>query len=182
VEGAGEEGWQEGGWDRFGAHAFLIALLSSADSPGPRPQALSDTFFWEFWSAGIYKIVGDLAQTTSPLVTRKIIQEVQAAYLASRAGQPLPSIGLGIGLSFVLLVQQMYVFILFSFSFSSLTYRLAHPASTQSVRTTPSAARGKSVSSLEVLSSPLPASLSSFPPFLRAVLTHLHPQTAKLSS
>ncbi|GAA5874651.1 hypothetical protein JCM8547_003948 [Rhodosporidiobolus lusitaniae] len=70
-------------------------------------MALSDTFFWPFWSASIYKIVGDLAQTTSPLVTRKIIQEVQAAYTAHQAGQPLPSIGPGIGLSVALLVMQM---------------------------------------------------------------------------
>lgn len=109
MEGVGEEGREEGGRDCFGAF-FLSSFFPLR--PSERfivIQALSDTFFWDFWSAGIYKIVGDLAQTTSPLVTRKIIQEVQAAYNASRAGQPLPGIGLGIGLAFVLLVQQMYV-------------------------------------------------------------------------
>jgi hypothetical protein len=34
--------------------------------------ALSDTFRWEFWSAGLFKIVGDVAQTTAPLLTRKV--------------------------------------------------------------------------------------------------------------
>lgn len=33
--------------------------------------ALSDTFAWEFWSAGLFKIVGDAAQVTSPLVTKE---------------------------------------------------------------------------------------------------------------
>ncbi|GAA5898535.1 hypothetical protein JCM6882_007809 [Rhodosporidiobolus microsporus] len=69
--------------------------------------ALSDTFFKEFWSAGIYKVVGDLAQTTSPLVTRQIIKFVQEAYAANEAGQPIPSIGRGVGMAVGLFFMQL---------------------------------------------------------------------------
>ncbi|GAA6028671.1 hypothetical protein JCM8097_007340 [Rhodosporidiobolus ruineniae] len=69
--------------------------------------ALSDTFFWEFWSAGLFKVVGDLAQTTSPLVTRKIIQFGQEAYAAHQAGQPVPGIGRGAGMALGLFFMQI---------------------------------------------------------------------------
>lgn len=35
-------------------------------------MALSDTYFWEFWSAGLFKIVADLAQVCSPLLLRQV--------------------------------------------------------------------------------------------------------------
>jgi ATP-binding cassette subfamily C (CFTR/MRP) protein 1 len=35
--------------------------------------ALSDTFFWRFWTAGIIKLVADILQTTAPLVSKRII-------------------------------------------------------------------------------------------------------------
>ncbi|GAA6015718.1 hypothetical protein JCM10207_008773 [Rhodosporidiobolus poonsookiae] len=69
--------------------------------------ALSDTFFWPFWSAGIYKVVADLAQTTSPLVTRQIIRFTQEAYAANQAGQPIPPIGKGVGLAVGLFFMQL---------------------------------------------------------------------------
>lgn len=34
--------------------------------------ALSDTFAWSFWSAGIFKVVADLASVCSPLLTRQV--------------------------------------------------------------------------------------------------------------
>ncbi|BGP17639.1 hypothetical protein JCM10213_001291 [Rhodosporidiobolus nylandii] len=70
--------------------------------------ALSDTFFWDFWGAGIYKVVGDLAQTTSPLVTRQIIKFVQQAYTAHRAGEPVPPIGRGVGMAIGLFLMQLF--------------------------------------------------------------------------
>ncbi|GAA5825076.1 hypothetical protein JCM11251_006090 [Rhodosporidiobolus azoricus] len=69
--------------------------------------ALSDTFFKEFWSAGIYKVIGDLAQTTSPLVTRQIIKFVQEAYAAQQAGESIPPIGRGVGMAVGLLFMQI---------------------------------------------------------------------------
>ncbi|GAA6021728.1 hypothetical protein JCM11491_001395 [Sporobolomyces phaffii] len=70
-------------------------------------MALSDTFFKEFWMAGLYKIIGDLAQTTSPLVTRQIILFVQESYNANRAGTAMPGIGRGIGFAVLLFVMQV---------------------------------------------------------------------------
>lgn len=70
-------------------------------------MALSDTFAWDFWMAGVYKLVGDLAQTTSPLVTRQIIIFVQESYNANRAGEAMPSIGRGVGFAVLLFFMQM---------------------------------------------------------------------------
>lgn len=72
-------------------------------------QALSDTFFWPFWSAGVYKIVSDAAQTTSPLVSREIIRFVQSAYAAQRAGEPVPGVGRGVAMAVGLFLMQLFV-------------------------------------------------------------------------
>ncbi|GJN90211.1 hypothetical protein Rhopal_003210-T1 [Rhodotorula paludigena] len=71
--------------------------------------ALSDTFFWQFWSAGLFKIVADLAQTTSPLVSREIIRFVQSAYAAQQAGEPIPGVGRGVGMAIGLFFMQIFV-------------------------------------------------------------------------
>ncbi|KPV74356.1 uncharacterized protein RHOBADRAFT_54195 [Rhodotorula graminis WP1] len=71
--------------------------------------ALSDTFFWPFWSAGLYKIVSDAAQTTAPLVSREIIRFVQSAYAAQPAGEPVPGIGRGIAMAVGLFLMQLFV-------------------------------------------------------------------------
>ncbi|GAA5927015.1 uncharacterized protein JCM15063_000432 [Sporobolomyces koalae] len=70
-------------------------------------MALSDTFFHDFWIAGLYKLVGDLAQTTSPLVTRQIILFVQKSYAQQKAGQPLPHVGKGVGFAILLFFMQV---------------------------------------------------------------------------
>ena len=72
-------------------------------------QALSDTFFWPFWSAGLYKVVSDAAQTTSPLVSREIIRFVQSAYSAQRAGEPVPGPGRGVAMAVGLFLMQLFV-------------------------------------------------------------------------
>ncbi|SCV70351.1 BQ2448_1745 [Microbotryum intermedium] len=71
--------------------------------------ALSDVFFWEFWSAGLFKVVGDLAQVTSPLVTKQIIHYVTQAHQAARGvqGDEMPSIGRGVGLAIGLFFMQL---------------------------------------------------------------------------
>ncbi|GAA5846361.1 hypothetical protein JCM9279_001345 [Rhodotorula babjevae] len=71
--------------------------------------ALSDTFAVPFWSAGVYKIVSDAAQTTSPLVSREIIRFVQSAYAAQRAGEPVPGVGRGIAMAVGLFLMQLFV-------------------------------------------------------------------------
>ncbi|KAK4049155.1 hypothetical protein OIV83_004300 [Microbotryomycetes sp. JL201] len=71
--------------------------------------ALSDTFAWTFWSAGLFKIVGDVAQVTSPLVVREIIHFVQRSYYASRGveGYVMPHLGKGVGWAFALFCLQI---------------------------------------------------------------------------
>ncbi|KDE07474.1 hypothetical protein MVLG_02338 [Microbotryum lychnidis-dioicae p1A1 Lamole] len=71
--------------------------------------ALSDVFFWEFWSAGLFKVVGDLAQVTSPLVTKQIIHYVTQAHRAAAGvqGVEMPSIGRGVGLAIGLFFMQL---------------------------------------------------------------------------
>ncbi|GAA5860817.1 hypothetical protein JCM3774_003151 [Rhodotorula dairenensis] len=71
--------------------------------------ALSDTFFWEFWSAGVFKVLADGAQVTSPLVMRQIIRQTQKAWAAKQAGQPLPPINPAVGAAIGLFLMQIWV-------------------------------------------------------------------------
>lgn len=72
-------------------------------------MALSDTFSWQFWSAGFFKIVGDLAQVTSPLVTKQIIYFVTDSQESREGvtGIKDPSVGRGIGLAIALFCMQI---------------------------------------------------------------------------
>ncbi|KAM0753526.1 ABC transporter [Meredithblackwellia eburnea MCA 4105] len=69
-------------------------------------MALSDTFFWDFWIAAVYKTTGDLAQVVSPLLTRQIIFFVQQAHYASQGveGYSPPNVGKGVGFAIGLLL------------------------------------------------------------------------------
>ncbi|GAA5823616.1 hypothetical protein JCM11251_000700 [Rhodosporidiobolus azoricus] len=71
--------------------------------------ALSDTFFWTFWSAGALKIISDCLLVTSPLVTRRLISFGSSAYYAHRGvpGYTAEPIGVGVGLSFGLWGMQI---------------------------------------------------------------------------
>ncbi|GAA6031091.1 hypothetical protein JCM8097_004000 [Rhodosporidiobolus ruineniae] len=72
-------------------------------------KALSDTFFWEFWLAGILKVISDGLLVTSPLVTRRLITFGSSAYYAHRGvpGYEAEPIGVGIGLAFGLWGMQI---------------------------------------------------------------------------
>ncbi|GAA5955029.1 hypothetical protein JCM3765_003165 [Sporobolomyces pararoseus] len=71
--------------------------------------ALSDTFFYRFWLAGLLKIISDGLNVTSPLVTRAIITYGTSVYLADRniPGYVADPIGKGIGLAFGLWGMQI---------------------------------------------------------------------------
>ncbi|BGP39125.1 hypothetical protein JCM10450v2_003079 [Rhodotorula kratochvilovae] len=71
--------------------------------------AISDTFFWTFWSAGLLKIISDGLLITSPLVTRALITFGSDAYYAHRGvpGYEPQPIGVGIGLAFGLWGMQI---------------------------------------------------------------------------
>lgn len=70
-------------------------------------MAMNDACFWWFWVGGIVKLIGDIAQMTSPLLVKEIILFAQRSFVAHRAGQPVPAIGVGVGLTFALLAQQL---------------------------------------------------------------------------
>jgi ATP-binding cassette subfamily C (CFTR/MRP) protein 1 len=71
--------------------------------------ALSDTFFYQFWSGGVIKVFGDVAQVTSPLVTKALINFATQSYYAYRGvpGFTMPPVGTGIGLAFGLWAMQV---------------------------------------------------------------------------
>jgi ATP-binding cassette subfamily C (CFTR/MRP) protein 1 len=71
--------------------------------------ALSDTFFWRFWIAGILKVVADTLQTTAPLVSKRIINFATQAYEAHRGvpGVTMPHVGQGAGLVVGLFFMQI---------------------------------------------------------------------------
>ncbi|GAA5927818.1 uncharacterized protein JCM15063_006002 [Sporobolomyces koalae] len=71
--------------------------------------ALSDTFFYRFWLAGVLKIISDGLNVTSPLVTRALITYGTGVYLAHRnvPGYTAQPIGVGIGLAFGLWGMQI---------------------------------------------------------------------------
>lgn len=86
--------------------------LGSKDGKKPTPGvywAVSDTFKFTWWSAGVIKVAADLLTTTSPLVTRKIITFATRKYLARRGvpGYVDPPIGHGVGWSFLLFFMQL---------------------------------------------------------------------------
>ena len=90
--------------------------------------AMNDSVAWWFWSAGLFKVVGDTAQVTSPLLvkvrfyylpfpihpfikslfldTKAIINFASESYENHRLGLPVPNIGKGIGLAFALFFLQ----------------------------------------------------------------------------
>lgn len=83
-----------------------LQRVSQADH---RSYRLSDTFRWTFWSAGIIKVIGDVAQVTSPLVTKALINFGTQAYYAHRdvPGYTSPNVGNGVGLAIGLWLMQL---------------------------------------------------------------------------
>ncbi|SGY78695.1 BQ5605_C008g04915 [Microbotryum silenes-dioicae] len=71
--------------------------------------ALSDTFKYQFWSAGVIKVVADTAQVTSPLVVKAIIQFSTKAYNHAKGvpGYEAQPVGYGLGLAFAICIMQL---------------------------------------------------------------------------
>ncbi|KAF9074671.1 ABC protein [Rhodocollybia butyracea] len=61
--------------------------------------SVNDVFGSMFWIAGVYKVLSDTAQMTSPLLVKSIITFAQQRALAKENGTPLPSVGRGIGMA-----------------------------------------------------------------------------------
>ena len=89
--------------------------------------AMNDSIKWWFWSAGLFKVAGDTAQVTSPLVvkvrfhcfpfpylfiyilmcSKAIINFASESFANHQLGLPVPGIGKGIGLVFALFCLQV---------------------------------------------------------------------------
>lgn len=69
--------------------------------------AISDVFFWRFWSAGVLKVISDLLTVFSPLVTRYLINYGTDVYYARRGvpGFAEPHIANGYGAAVGLLAM-----------------------------------------------------------------------------
>lgn len=69
--------------------------------------ALSETGGLFFWMGGVSKVVGDMSQLCSPLVSKNLIQFAQSRAAAKAANEALPGIGRGIGDAFGLTILIM---------------------------------------------------------------------------
>ncbi|KAF9914155.1 hypothetical protein BX616_008850 [Lobosporangium transversale] len=68
-------------------------------------KALNQTFFWQFWSAGFLKVIGDSLQVFQPLVTKAIIDFVQDSVVDRANGQSPPPLWHGILMAIALFVM-----------------------------------------------------------------------------
>ncbi|KAF9120571.1 hypothetical protein BGW39_011263 [Mortierella sp. 14UC] len=59
-------------------------------------KALNRTFFWQFWSAGVLKVIGDALQVFQPLVTKAILTFVGTSVFNRAHGQEPPPLWHGI--------------------------------------------------------------------------------------
>ncbi|KIK62471.1 hypothetical protein GYMLUDRAFT_41922 [Collybiopsis luxurians FD-317 M1] len=70
-------------------------------------MAVNDGVKVFFWSGGVFKVIGDTAQVTSPLLVKAIVQFATESYVNHRIGGPIPPIGKGIGMAIGLLCLQI---------------------------------------------------------------------------
>lgn len=77
---------------------FLMLLLVS----------FSEQCSWPFWSSAGFLIISSLLQTTSPLVTKRLLAYIGSAYAAAKSDGRIetPGVGRGIGLAFGLFAMQ----------------------------------------------------------------------------
>ncbi|EIW84009.1 ABC protein [Coniophora puteana RWD-64-598 SS2] len=61
--------------------------------------ALNDVFGRTFWSAGVFKVLGDTSQLMSPIILRTLITFSEERAAAVESGTPLPNIGRGVGMA-----------------------------------------------------------------------------------
>ncbi|KAF7327458.1 ABC protein [Mycena kentingensis (nom. inval.)] len=62
--------------------------------------ALNDVFGHMFWSAGVFKVLGDTSQLIGPIVVKAIINFAKERAAAREDGRPLPDVGKGVGMAF----------------------------------------------------------------------------------
>ncbi|THV02862.1 ABC transporter [Dendrothele bispora CBS 962.96] len=65
--------------------------------------AMNDSVKWFFWTGGLFKVIGDTAQITSPLLVKALINFATKSYTNHLEGLPAPPVGQGIGMAIGLL-------------------------------------------------------------------------------
>ncbi|KAF9267240.1 ABC transporter [Marasmius fiardii PR-910] len=63
-------------------------------------MAMNDSVKWWFWSSSVFKILGDTAQITSPLLVKALVNFATDSYRGHHTGGPVPSVGKGLGMAF----------------------------------------------------------------------------------
>lgn len=71
-------------------------------------SSLTFSFFYRFWSAGVLGVIGFALQTTSPLVSQKLLRFMTASYEYShgQTDEVPPGARYGVGLCFGLWAMQ----------------------------------------------------------------------------
>ncbi|VDB90127.1 unnamed protein product [Peniophora sp. CBMAI 1063] len=99
---------QRAWWGAFGNREKREAHWRETSKQSPSlALALSDAVSWWFWSAGILKLMADLAQNFSPLVVRTIITFATDSYVAHAFGTSVPGVGKGVGFALLLIALQI---------------------------------------------------------------------------
>lgn len=71
--------------------------------------ALNDTFAYQWWSGGVFKIISDIGQSTSPLLSKRLIE-----YVMYRETEPRgKGIGYALGITALLAVSAFYLNLFF---------------------------------------------------------------------
>ncbi|KAF9352484.1 hypothetical protein BGX26_009716 [Mortierella sp. AD094] len=68
-------------------------------------KAINNTFLWQFWSAGVLKVIGDSLQVFQPLVTKAIITFVTKSVLDRANGAEPPPLWHGILMAIALYIM-----------------------------------------------------------------------------
>ncbi|KAJ3876293.1 ABC transporter [Lentinula edodes] len=69
--------------------------------------ALNDSVKVFFWTGGLFKVIGDTAQVTSPLLVKAIVNFATESYTNHMEGKSVPPIGKGIGMAVGLFFLQI---------------------------------------------------------------------------
>ncbi|KAJ4480031.1 ABC transporter [Lentinula aciculospora] len=109
AKGAISAGWKTIWWTLRGNRAEREKQWREKDGK-KRPSlvmALNDSVKVFFWTGGLFKVLGDTAQVTSPLLVKAIVNFATESYTNHMEGQEVPPIGKGIGMAVGLFFLQV---------------------------------------------------------------------------
>ncbi|KAJ3795163.1 ABC transporter [Lentinula aff. detonsa] len=103
-------GWKAIWWTLRGNRAEREKQWREKDGK-KRPSlvmALNDSVKVFFWTGGLFKVLGDTAQVTSPLLVKAIINFATESYTNHFEGKSVPPVGKGIGMAVGLFFLQVF--------------------------------------------------------------------------